>query len=520
MNRQTTIKQIEKTNIWDIIVIGGGATGLGIGVDAASRGLKTLLLEQFDFAKGTSSKSTKLVHGGVRYLAQGDVSLVFEALKERGYLLQNAPHISKNQKFIIPNYEWWGGTFYTVGLKLYDAMAGNLGLGPSIHISKEEVLKEIPNLKQEGLTGGVIYYDGQFDDARLAINLAQTMSDNNGHPINYCKVTNLLKDENSNIIGVEAIDIETNTIYKIKAKIVINATGVFTDNILKFDNPKAKKTIVPSQGIHLILDKKFNNGDSAIMIPKTSDGRVIFAVPWHNKLIVGTTDTLIKTISIEPTALEEEIDFLLNTVGQYLKKQPLRKDILSVYSGLRPLVLAEEGSKKTKDVSRNHKISVTFSGLLTISGGKWTTYRKMAQDVVDKAIILANLKNKKCVTKKMPIHGYIKSFDENDNLHFYGSDSVYIKALMNENETLNEYISTNCKHYKAEIVWAVRHEMCRNVEDFLARRTRCLLLDAKNSIKASRTVATIIAKELNYNQQWIENQIIEYTNLTEKFIVK
>lgn len=519
MKRQTTLKQIEETSKWDIIVIGGGATGLGIGVDAASRGYKTLLLEQYDFAKGTSSKSTKLIHGGVRYLEQGDISLVLEALKERGYLLQNAPHLSKNQKFIIPNYEWWGGSFYTIGLKIYDLMSGSLGLGPSEHISKKEVLKAIPNLKQEGLEGGVIYYDGQFDDARLAINLAQTMRDNNGYPINYCKVDGLLKDDKNNIIGVNAKDTETGKTYNINSKIVINATGVFTDSIIKLDNSDAKKTIVPSQGVHIIIDKKFNDSDTAIMIPKTSDGRVIFAVPWQNKLVVGTTDTLVDNIEIEPSALEEEIEFLLKTVGQYLHKQPERKDILSVYAGLRPLVLPDNNSGKTKDVSRNHKISVTLSGLLTISGGKWTTYRKMAKDVVDKSIIFANLKHKQCATKNMPIHGYVKRVDETDHLHIYGSDAVYIKALFLKDESLKEYISDNIKHHKAEVVWSVRHEMTRTVEDFLARRTRCVLLNAKESINAAKCVATIMAKELEYNEDWINNQVTDYTNFAKGYMV-
>jgi len=519
MKRITTIQQIESTKQWDIIVIGGGATGLGIGVDATSRGYKTLLLEQYDFAKGTSSKSTKLVHGGVRYLAQGDISLVLEALKERGYLLRNAPHLSKNQKFIIPNYEWWGGSFYTVGLKLYDLMAGSLGLGPSEHISKKEVLKAIPNLKQEGLEGGVIYYDGQFDDARLAINLAQTMRDNKGFPLNYCKVDGLLKDENGNISGVKTTDTETGKTYEINAKIVVNATGVFTDSIIKLDDKNAKQTIVPSQGVHIIIDKKFNDSDTAIMIPKTSDGRVIFAVPWQNKLVVGTTDTLVENIEIEPKALDEEVNFLLETVGQYLKIQPIKADILSVYAGLRPLVLPDSGSSKTKDVSRNHKISLTVSGLLTISGGKWTTYRRMAKDVVDKAIIFANLEKKKCVTKNMPIHGYVKQVDESDSLHLYGSDAVYIKALFIKEPKLKEYISDKIKHYKAEVVWSVRHEMTRTVEDFLARRTRCLLLDAKESINAAKCVATLIADELGYDNNWIDNQVKEYTTFANGYFI-
>ena len=315
MNRERLLNNLKSNpgKIWDVIIIGGGATGLGAAVDAASRGFETLLVEQSDFAKGTSSRSTKLVHGGVRYLAQGDVSLVFEALHERGLLLQNAPHLVRNQQFIIPIYEWWEGPFYNIGMKVYDLISGKLGIGPSQKISKEETLAAIPNLDQNGLLGGVIYYDGQFDDSRLAINLAQTAVDNSATVLNYLKVTGLTKDDSGLLNGVKLLDVESNEIFYVKGKSIINAAGIFVGGIKVMDDEKSESSVILSRGVHIVLDKSFLQGDSAIMIPHTSDGRVLFAVPWHNKVIIGTTDTEVKYPSLEPRASNEEIDFLLKT---------------------------------------------------------------------------------------------------------------------------------------------------------------------------------------------------------------
>jgi len=510
----------EQDKIWDVLVIGGGATGLGTALDASTRGFKTLLLEQSDFAKGTSSRSTKLVHGGVRYLAQGDISLVLEALHERGLLMQNAPHLVKNQKFIIPNYTWWSGPFFTIGMKVYDMMSGKLGLGSSVKISKEETLKAIPNLDEKDLIGGVIYYDGQFDDSRLAINLAQSIIENDGVALNHFKVTNLLKDKEGIVCGVVAKDIESGEEINIKSKSVINATGVFVDDILKMNDPKAKKIIRPSQGVHLILDKSFLDSDAAIMIPKTSDGRVLFAVPWHNKVILGTTDTPLDTHSLEPRALDEEIDFILNTAAQYLKKDPTKKDVLSVFAGLRPLAAPEDSEgKETKEISRSHKLIVSLSGLVTITGGKWTTYRKMAEDTIDKAILIAGLDFEKCVTKNMPIHGYVKQVDYSDHMYIYGSDRIKLLKLINENPELAEKLHANLPFVKGEVLWAVRHEMARTVEDVLARRVRALFLDARASIVMANDVAIIMAKELGYDKQWVNQQVTAYTTLAKSYLL-
>ena len=520
MNREVAIKKLSNSEYdWDIVVIGGGATGLGTAVDAASRGFKTLLLEKHDFAKGTSSRSTKLVHGGVRYLAQGDITLVLEALKERGLMMQNAPHLVQNQKFVIPNYRWWGGPFYTIGLKMYDMMAGKLGLGPSEHISKEEVMEIIPNLVEEDLHGGVVYHDGKFDDSRLAINLAQTVFDHGGYAINYCGVTGLIKDEEGLVTGLQCADEETGKSYSLKAKAVINATGVFVDSILKMDDPERKKMVVPSQGIHIVLNREFIKGDTSIMIPSTSDGRVLFAIPWHNKVVVGTTDTLMKEATEEPRALEEEIDFILETAADYLCKSPKRKDVLSVFAGLRPLAAPEDEDKETKEISRSHKIMISLSGLITIIGGKWTTYRQMGEDSVNKAILLANLPERPCITSSLPIHGFRKNVDFKDHLYVYGSDRNKIQVIISKNPELKEQIHPDLPYIKAEIVWAARTEMSRTVEDFLARRTRALFLDARVSKKMAKVVAEIMAKELNRDKDWVNNQIISFTELAKGYLI-
>jgi len=504
--------------VWDLIVIGGGATGLGTAVDATTRGYDTLLLEQYDFAKGTSSRSTKLVHGGVRYLAQGDVSLVLEALHERGLLRNNAPHLVKNLAFVIPNYEWWSGPFYALGMKVYDMMAGKLGLGPSEMISKEETIEAIPNIKTEGLRGGVIYYDGQFDDSRLAINLAQTFSKNNGTIVNYFKVTGLLKNEDL-VTGVNACDLEKGLEYKIKAKTVVNATGIFVDSIRRMDNKQNKNIIRPSQGVHLVLAKEFLKGDSAIMIPKTDDDRVLFAVPWHNRVILGTTDTPVDEPVLEPQALDEEVEYILETAGRYLTRAPKRSDVLSVFAGLRPLA-ATEDDNHTKEISRSHQLMVSLSGLITVSGGKWTTYRKMGEDTVDKVALVGGLEERPCITKNMPIHGYARNVQEIDHLQVYGSDRAAILQLMDERPELAEKLHPNLDYIGAEVVWAVTEEMARTVEDVLARRVRALFMDARASIEMAPKVAQLMATEMNKDQRWIDQQLEEYIALAGNYILK
>ena len=523
MDRKVAIsKLVQGDFVWDVVIIGGGASGLGAAVDAACRGYKTLLLEQYDFAKGTSSRSTKLVHGGVRYLAQGDISLVLEALRERGLLKNNAPHLFENREFIIPNYRWWGGTFYTLGLKMYDKMAGDLGLGPSTHISKEEVMEYIPNLIEEDLYGGVIYHDGQFDDSRLAINLAQTVNDLGGTVLNYCKVVSLNKSNEGLINGVVVIDQESGSEFVVQARSVVNATGVFVDDIMKMDDAEHQSMVMPSQGVHLVIDRDFLPKDYAIMIPKTSDGRVLFAVPWHDKVILGTTDIPKKEPQIEPQATDEEIDFILGMAKHFLVRHPKRKDVLSVFAGLRPLAAipnSDDDDVETKEISRNHKVLVSLSGLVTVIGGKWTTYRQMGADVMDKVGLLLGGMPQKSSTENLKIHGAASDLNFDKHWHIYGSDLDGIQELIKTKPELEKRINEKLPYTCAEVVWSVHNEMARTVEDVLARRTRALFLDAKVSVQMAPKVAQVIAQELEYDEKWVLNQVDEYTQLAQNYIL-
>ena len=512
------IEAIADTNkVWDIIVVGGGATGLGAALDAASRGYKTLLLEQADFAKGTSSRSTKLVHGGVRYLAQGNIGLVREALHERGLLLKNAAHLVKNESFIIPNYDWWSGVFYTVGLKFYDLLAGKLTFGPSMHISREETIARLPSIQQKGLRGGVVYHDGQFDDSRLAVNLAQTCLEQGATVLNYFRVTGLLKQDGK-ICGVTAKDVETCTKYELKCKAVINATGVFVDDLLQKDEPHKTPLVKSSQGVHIILEKCFMPGEDALMIPKTDDGRVLFVVPWHGKLLIGTTDTPLNEHKLEPVALEEEIGFIMRNLSKYLTKQPVRKDIRSVFAGLRPLAAPQEGATETKEISRSHKIFVSKSGLVTITGGKWTTYRRMAQDTIDKVITIAGLQPLPCKTMKLSIHGNKNNVDRDNHLYVYGSDREQLLTLLTETPDWRKKLHHRMDYTGAEVIWAVRYEMARTVEDVLARRLRALFLDTRAAVDMAPTVARLMAAELNRDKKWEDNQVDDFIKIAEGYL--
>jgi glycerol-3-phosphate dehydrogenase len=494
---------------------------LGIAVDSASRGYKTLLLEQSDFAKGTSGRSTKLVHGGVRYLQKGDVALVVEALRERGYLLKNAPHLVKNQRFIIANYRWWEKPFYSIGLTLYDVLSGTRSFGRSLPASKKRVIKRIPGIVQDGLKGGVTYHDGQFDDARLAVNLMQTAIEKGATVVNYTKVSQLLKDEAGKISGVVAQDMIDGESFELKGKYIVNATGVFVDSVIQMDNPAEKPLVRPSQGVHLVVDRSFLGGDDAIMVPKTSDGRVMFGVPWHNRTILGTTDIPVNEAVLEPRALDEEIDFILETAGRYLSKKPRREDVLSVFAGLRPLAAPKDASEgsKTKEISRSHKLLVSPTGLITITGGKWTTYRVMAEDTVNLALKAKKLPVKQCHTRHMKIHGYLENPDRTSWMYIYGSDQPEILQLQQENETYKELLHTDFEFTVGEVVWAVRKEMARTVDDVLARRIRVLFLDAKASIEMAPRVAAIIASELHRDSAWEKQQVKEYTEIAQAYIL-
>ena len=520
MNRDEMLKQArERVEPWDIIVVGGGATGAGVAVDAATRGYSTLLLEQHDFGKGTSSRATKLAHGGVRYLEQGNVSLVMEALQERGLMRQNAPHIVSELACVVPSYAWWEGPFYGIGLKLYELLAFKYGFGKSAVISKEETLERLPNVNRDGLTGGIVYYDGQFDDTRLLINLIATAHEQGATLLNYTKVTSLLKGSDGIINGVTWQNVETGETFSAQAKVVVNATGVFTDSVRRLAEPDVKQMIAPSQGAHLVFDRSFLPGTSAILVPHTKDGRVLFAIPWHNHALVGTTDTPLTEPSMEPVALDSEIDFILETAGLYLEKKPSRADILSVYAGIRPLAKAGDGTN-TAALSRDHVLHIDQSGLLTITGGKWTTYRNMAEGAVDHAATLGNLPDKNCLTKNLNIHGYHTNAASFGSLSFYGSDAPCIRKLMADNPELSRPLDSQLPYVEAEVVWAVREEMARSVEDVLARRTRALFLNSKAAIRMAPRVAAILAKELGRDEKWQASQIQAFNQVAAGYQVK
>lgn len=515
--RKGIIDRLMSVPEWDLLVIGGGATGLGIALDATMRGYRTLLVEQADFAKGTSSRSTKLVHGGVRYLAQGDIKMVREASIERGLLHRNAPHLVKDQTFIVPVYSLWSRLKYSIGLKLYDKIAGKLSLGHSVFISKKETLEKLPGIRAKGLKGGVLYYDGQFDDSRLAINLAQTIIEKGGEAINYMKVTGLLKNESGQINGAALVDIEKNNSITVKAKAVINATGVFVDDVLQMDKPGSARSICVSQGVHIVLDKSFFPSEHALMIPETSDGRVLFAVPWHEKVVIGTTDTPVENASLEPVALEKEISFILETAGLYLTHTPTRNDVLSVFAGLRPLAAPQNGQQKTKEISRSHKIVVSPSGLFTILGGKWTTYRKMGEDMVNRIEKELHWPHKDPATATLHIHGYTDHTNWEDPLYFYGSDAGLLRAQMNG--SANKWLSEKLKIHEQQVVWAIRHEMARTLDDVLSRRTRALFLDAKESRRIAPQVADIMANELDEDEAWKAAQVKSFNELSQKYLL-
>ena len=513
MNRSYNLKLLDKTPEWDVVIIGGGASGLGIATDAANRGLKTLLLEKIDFAKGTSSRSTKLVHGGVRYLQNGDVSLVLEALRERGIMRKNAPHLVRDLSFIIPSYDWWSSPFYGLGLKVYDMMAGKLGLGPSTLLNKEETLSLIPNVNKKGLRGGVIYHDGQFDDARMAISLALTAESEGAVMLNYTEVYSFIK-ENDLIIGLEFKDRINGSKKRVFSKSIVNATGVFSDKLISLDQPRAKQLIRPSQGVHIVLDKSFLNGPQAIMVPHTSDGRVLFAVPWNEYVVVGTTDTPINETLDEPIALDEEIQFIIDNAGMYMSKKPKRSDIKSVFAGLRPLAASEGNKETTKEISRHHKITVSTSGLINVLGGKWTTYRKIAEDTVNTVLMVSGLSERKCNTETLPIFGFDPTTNWNDPLHFYGTEAKKVEAIdLNGNKSLSSKLFIT----KNQICWAIKNEMAITLEDVLARRTRCLFLDAYETEKIAPKVAEIMAFELKKEKKWVIQELKNFNLILKNY---
>ena len=504
-SRDELLKKAVSTERWDMIVIGGGATGLGTALDAASRGYSTLLLEANDFGKGTSSKSTKLIHGGVRYLRQGNVKMVMKALRERGRLLKNAPHIAHPLRFVIPCYKWWHKAWYGLGMKVYDALARRLGIGPSRLLSREKTLEYIPGINATGLLGGVEYWDGQFDDTRLLISIAHTAVQKKAVLLNYIEVLGLIK-ENGQVKGVRARDSESGEEYTFTGRSIINATGIFTDSIRRLDDPDVNPMMQAAQGIHLVVDASFLSTNTAVMVPDTDDGRVLFGVPWHGKVLIGTTDTPLKEIGINPKPLEEEIEYLLSHIARYLSRPIRPEDVQSVFAGLRPLVRSNKTD--TKSISRDHTLVVSPSLLVTITGGKWTTYRQMAEDAVNRAEKVSGMVKRACPTRSIALINSEAFRSEKT------ADAIPKDALS------HQPFHPNLPYVEEDIRHAVTSEWARTVDDVLSRRTRCLFLDASSSIEAAPAVAAIMATELGWDEGRQKEEVARFVQIAQDYLVK
>jgi glycerol-3-phosphate dehydrogenase len=517
LGRTEGLDRLRDVATWDVVVIGGGATGLGAAVDAAARGHRTLLFEAFDFAHGTSSRSTKLIHGGVRYLAQGDIGLVREALHERGVLLRNAPHLVHRRDFVVPAYRWLDLPYYGIGLKAYDWLAGSLRLGRSRWISADGVTSRAPTIRRRGLHGGIVYTDGQFDDARLAISLARTFADLGGTALNYTSVVEFIKNA-GRIAGLVARDAETNQEFRIKARAFINAAGVYVDAVRRLDDAGSTALVTPSQGAHVVLDRSFLPGDTAILVPRTDDNRVLFLIPWHDRVLVGTTDTPVAELPFEPRPLHEEVAYLLAHLDRYLERPPAPSEIKSIYAGLRPLLRGPAGAKTAK-LSREYAVSVSESGLVTITGGKWTTYRRMAIDAVDHAARTGGLPVRPSPTAGLKLHGYQEQSDGDLGvLSVYGSDAPDLAALCRERPEWNEPLDPALPYRGGQVIWATRFEAARSVADVLARRTRALFLDARASIDAAPHVAALMAGELGLGPAWQHDQVTAFRKLAAGYL--
>ena len=464
-------------------------------------------------------RSASMLRAIAEHAGERGVRLVLEALKERGLMRRNAPHLVKDQSFVIPCYRWWEAPFYGIGLTLYDLMAGRLSFGRSRYLSRKRALEAVPTLAADKLKGGILYHDGQFDDSRMAVNLAQTAVEHGAVAVNYVRVEKLLKTD-GRLSGVEAIDLESGRRFRLEAKAVVNATGVFVDSILQMDDPTGIHLVRPSQGVHLVLDRKFLRSEQAVMIPKTDDGRVLFAVPWHSYVVVGTTDTTVERPSLEPRPLEEEIDFILRTADRYLSGRPRREDVLSVFAGLRPLAAPKSSGESTKEISRSHKIMVSGSNLITIIGGKWTTYRRMAQDTVDRAISLGLVAGARCVTENLRIHGYRETTDFDHYLYVYGSDLEKVETLIRSSEENGRQLHPRFGFRAGQVVWAVREEMALHVEDVLSRRIRALFRDARAAREMARPVAEIMARELGRPKDWIESETRRFQSLCDGYMLQ
>jgi glycerol-3-phosphate dehydrogenase len=510
-DRASLFDRLRTTPRWDVIVVGGGATGLGCAVDAASRGYATLLVEARDFASGTSSRSTKLIHGGVRYLAQGNVPLVREALAERALLLRNAPHLVHPQRFVVPAYRWYDQTRLALGLRLYDALARGEGVGARRVLDPSRTIAALPNIEPSGLRGSVAYWDAAFDDARLAIALMHTVFDHGGLAINYLPVTGFLFGT-GRVAGVQVRDAESGEELELRARTVINACGVWSQSLERLGRDRGSVKLSPSQGAHLVLDAEFLPGSDALLIPRTSDGRVLFLIPWQGKVLLGTTDTPRADVPFEPAPFDDEVDYLLQTAGRYLARKPARSDIRSAFAGLRPLL--EHGPGSTARLSREHKVSVARDGLVTVSGGKWTTYRRMAEDAVNAAEAAAGLVSRSCVTAGLSLHGAHPENNAALPCDVYGTDRPAVDALAGADGRPHPALSLS----SAEIRFAARCELARSVEDVLARRHRALFADVKAARAAAPAVAEVMAAELGWDEERRQAELVRFDALAEDYL--
>lgn len=507
---------IHRSDAWDLAIIGGGASGVGAALDAAARGLSVLLLERSDFGQGTSSRSTKLIHGGVRYLERGNVSLVRESLRERARLLRNAPHIVHPLEFILPCRTLMQVGYYGLGMVAYDWLASSPEFHRSQRLTQRQVLSKLSALSHDQIAGGISYFDGQFDDSRLLINLVHTAAERGAFLVNYATVVELTKEANGQVHGLVFRDEESGKTHRVHSRCVLNATGPFCDSIRKLDQEDSVPLIAASQGIHLVMPKRFFPGTTAMIVPKTKDGRVMFIIPWHDHVLLGTTDTPIPVANDEPIALNEEIDFLLETTADYLQNAPARTDCLSVFVGIRPLVRAKPG-RSTASLSRDHFIEISPTGLMTITGGKWTTYRQMAEDCIDQVMKFLNVPQRPSVTQELRLHGAPKETACQQSI--YGTDFELIEQLVQRQPELGARVHPAFSIRMAEVIWAVRYEWARTVEDVLARRTRALFLNAQAAISMAPCVAKILADELNRDEKWQTSQVEMFCRVARRYIL-
>ncbi|TIC83115.1 glycerol-3-phosphate dehydrogenase/oxidase [Crenobacter intestini] len=471
--RARLLERLAKQQAWDVAVIGGGATGLGIALDAASRGYSTLLVDAQDFAAGTSSRSTKLVHGGVRYLQQGRVALVREALYERALLLKNAPRLARRLQIVVPCYGCFERTRLRIGLGLYDALAGEAALGDTGWLSREATLQRLPGLLSRGLRGGVAYWDGQFDDARLAISLMRSAHALGALPLNYMRLVSLARD-NTGVNRLTVSDTETGHSYTVSARVVFNAAGVWADRVRRLADPDAPALLRFSRGSHLLLDPAVLPLSSGMLIPKTPDGRVLFALPWHGRVLLGTTDVEAGAPDWAPVPSAAETGWLLETASAYLAQPLGHADIRASFAGLRPLYCPQDTVGGTARLSREHALVHEFGNMITVTGGKWTTYRKMAEDAVSLACARGLLPVRECVTATLPL------LDE------AGWDTEALEsALLASDPQADEALVRFARH-------ALACEAARTAEDVLFRRLRIGMLDSARAAALEGSVSTAL----------------------------